>query len=371
MPVRLSYAPIRLAAIVAALSALAPGCNIINLEPTIPLHPAHQMVEAGPSLDEVLADPRTVPRELEKITLPDYVIEPPDVLLIDALKVIPKPPYRIEPLDVLQIAVEGTPPEQPINGLFAVDTGGMVQLGAAYGAVRLAGMTIEEATSAIDRHLRIVLTAPRVSVSLAQTAGQQQIVGEHLVGQDGTVNLGTYGTVYVTGMTVDQAREAIETHLANLPRGLQNPKISVNVFEYRSKAYYVITESTGAGDRVVRLPVMGNETVLDAMSLVGGTTQLSSKTIWVARPAPGDVHCDQILPVNWREITRGGSTRTNYQVLPGDRIFIAEDRMIAMEATIAKMTAPFERMFGLVLLGAQAVQVTNRFPRGFQSFGGF
>jgi polysaccharide export outer membrane protein len=368
MPARRPFAAIRLAAILAGLLAAAPGCHLVNLEPTVPLHPEHQMVEAGGAMDHVFSDPTSVPRELEKITLPDYIIEPPDVLLIDALKVIPKPPYRIEPLDVLQITVDGTSQDNPINGLYAVDTGGMVQLGAAYGAVRLAGMTIEEATSAIDRHLRIVLTAPRVSVSLAQTAGQQQIVGEHMVGQDGTVNMGTYGTVYVTGMTIEQAREAIESHLSQF---LQNPKISVNIFEYRSKSYYVITESTGAGDRVVKLPVTGNETVLDAMSLVGGTTQLSSKTIWVARPAPGDVHCDQILPVSWREITRGGSTRTNYQVLPGDRIFVAEDRLVAMESTIAKMTAPFERMFGLVLLGAQAVQVTNRFPRGFQSFGGF
>ena len=350
-----------------AIVLVAPGCHLVNLEPTVPLHPEHQVVEAAGPDENFLANPSTVPRELQKITLPDYVIEPPDVLTIDALKVIPKPPYRIEPLDVLQIAVEGTPPDQPINGLFAVDTGGMVQLGASYGAVRLAGMTIEEATSAIDRHLRIILSAPRVSVSLAQTAGQQQIIGEHMVAQDGTVNLGTYGSVYVTGMTVEQARDKIQDHLAEF---LQNPKISVNIFEFRSKAYYVITESTGAGDRVVRLPVTGNETVLDAMSLVGGTTQLSSKNIWIARPAPGDVRCDQILPVNWREITRGGSTRTNFQVLPGDRIFIAEDRMLAIDATISRLTAPFERMFGLALLGAQAVQTTNRFPRGFQSFGG-
>jgi polysaccharide export outer membrane protein len=352
-----------------AVALFASGCHLVNLEPTIPLHPGHQVVESGTADESFLTDPTTVPRELQKITLPDYVIEPPDVLTIDALKVIPKSPYRIEPLDVLQIAVEGTPPDQPINGLFAVDTGGMVQLGAMYGAVRLAGMTIEEATSAIDRHLRIVLSAPRVSVSLAQTAGQQQIVGEHMVAQDGTVNLGTYGAVYVTGLTIEQARDAVQEHLSKF---LQNPKISINIFEFRSKAYYVITESTGAGDRVVRLPVTGNETVLDAMSLVGGTTQLSSKNIWIARPAPGDVHCDQILPVNWREITRGGSTRTNFQVLPGDRIFIAEDRLLGIDATIAKMTAPFERMFGLMLLGSQAIQVANRFPRGFQTgFGGF
>src|SRR5262249_20302890 len=45
-----------------------------------------------------------IPRELTKVTLPEYVVEPPDILLIDAVRVVPKPPYRIEPLDVLYIS---------------------------------------------------------------------------------------------------------------------------------------------------------------------------------------------------------------------------------------------------------------------------
>ena len=36
-----------------------------------------------------------VGRELEKVSLPPYVIEPPDILTIEALRVVPKAPYRI------------------------------------------------------------------------------------------------------------------------------------------------------------------------------------------------------------------------------------------------------------------------------------
>jgi len=79
--------------------------------------------------------------------------------------------------------------------------------------------------------------------------------------------------------------------------------------------------------------------------------------------------CDAILPVDWKEITAGAATATNYQVLPGDRIFIAENKMIALDAAINKMVAPFERIFGVSLLGAQAVQTMNRFPFGFQGQG--
>jgi polysaccharide export outer membrane protein len=301
------------------------------------------------------------PKELEKTALPPYIVEPPDVLLIDAVKLVPKSPYKIEPLDVLQVFVENTLLDQPIAGLYAVDPGGMLNLGPAYGSVKVTGLSVEEAQAAVEKHLRVPLRQPRVSLSLAQTAGQQQIVGEHLVGPDGTVNLGMYGTVFVLGMTINEAREAIQKHLSSF---LEDPKISVDVFAYNSKVYYVVMEGAGQGDRLFRFPVTGNETVLDAMSQVGGMAAMSSKNIWIARPAPPGSECKQILPVNWREVTRAGSSQTNYQILPGDRVFIAEDRLVALDTTVNKMTAPFERVFGFLLLSAQSLQTMQRFPKG-------
>ena len=58
---------------------------------------------------------------------------------------------------------------------------------------------------------------------------------------------------------------------------------------------------------------------------------MTSKTIWVARPAPGDCGQDQILPVNWDAIAHGGITDTNYQILPGDRVYIATTALVAVE----------------------------------------
>jgi polysaccharide biosynthesis/export protein len=201
---------------------------------------------------------------------------------------------------------------------------------------------------------------------LAATAGQQQITGEHLVGPDGTIKLGTYGSVYVTGMTLDQAQAAVERHLTEF---LEDPKVSVDVFAYNSKVYYIITEGAGLGDRVDRLPITGNETVLDAISQINGLSRLSSKKIWIARPAPGGMECDQILPVCWEDITKGAATATNYQVLPGDRIFIAEDHLVRLDTGISKLLSPFERIFGFTLLGVQTVGATRRLPddqgRGF------
>jgi polysaccharide export outer membrane protein len=310
----------------------------------------------------------SVPTEKDKSTLPTYIIEPPDILMIDAVKLVPKAPYHIEPLDVVQIQVANPLIDQPIAGPYPVDPDGAVDLGPAYGKVLVEGQTMDEAQHTIETHLKSILRDPQVSVTLSQSSGQQQIAGEHLVAPDGMVNLGTYGLIYVAGMTIMEAKDAIEQQLSKY---LEKPRVSVDIFSYNSKVYYVITEGAGFGDSLSRVPITGNETVLDALAQVNGLSRLSSKNIWISRPTPGDVCCDQILPVDWNEITKGASTATNYQVLPGDRIFIAENKIIALDTWMDQLSQPIERLFGTSLLGAQAIQTMNRFPKGGGAGGGF
>ena len=44
-----------------------------------------------------------------------------------------------------------------------------------------------------------------------------------------------------------------------------------------SKVYYIITDGAGSGEQVFRFPVTGSETVLDAISQIGGLPPVSSK----------------------------------------------------------------------------------------------
>ncbi len=289
--------------------------------------------------------------ENSKISLPHYVIEPPDILEIDAIKVVPKAPYKIEPLDYLGINVNGTLRDQPILGTYGVEPGGGVNLGPSYGRVQVSGLTLEEASEAINHQLSRTLKQPQVSVTLAASSGQQQINGQHRVGPDGTVNLGEYGTVAVTGMTVEQAKQAIETHLTQF---LDKPEVSVDVFNYASKVYYIIGQGAGYGDSLARLQITGNETVLDAIAQLGTLSRLESKRIWIARPTPGG--CDQILPVHWNDITQNGATTTNYQIMPGDRIYLAENKLILADSIVNKILSPVERLFGFATLGVESVE---------------
>lgn len=299
--------------------------------------------------------PNDTPRELKKVSLPTYKIEPPDILLIEVVNAVPKAPYRMRALDVLHIEATGVLPQKPILGNYTLESGGMVYLGDPYGYIQVSNMTLEEASQAITEHLKknSLLRNPEVSVSLAQFAAQQLITGEHMVGPDGYVTLGVYGDVYVTGMTREQARQAIEEHLSE---HLESPEVSVDVFSYNSKFYFLVVQGAGHGDGITRVPITGNETVLDAVAQIQGIQSFSSKNIWVARPAPPEHGCAQILPVDWHGITQRADVKTNYQIMPGDRVYVAEDKWYASYSYVSKIIAPFERAFGFILLGASMGQ---------------
>lgn len=299
------------------------------------------------------------PREKSMTSLPAYRVEPPDILMVEMLKMVPLPPYRIDIFDVLQIRVLGTLLDQPIDGFFLVEGEGIVTLGPAYGRVRVAGMTVEQASEAIRVKLNEVLSKPEVSVQLARTEGTAPVTGEYMVGPDGTINLRQYGTLHVAGKTVTEIRLEMQKLLSQY---FDSPEASVDVRQFNSKVFYVITEGAGLGDNVRRIPVTGNDTVLDALSAVDGLSQVSSADIWVARPAPGGFGCEQIMPVDYDSIARGGSSATNYQLMPGDRVFIAEDNLIALNTYISKVTAPIERLLGIASLGTSSI-------RGMQTLG--
>jgi polysaccharide export outer membrane protein len=312
-----------------------------------------------PAVEEPVPAALTPPREKSMVSLPPYRVEPPDLLQIEVLKMVPRPPYRAGVYDVLQVQVIGTLLDQPIDGYYLIEAEGVVNLGAAYGKVRVAGMTIEQITDAITAHLGQILRNPEVSVQLARATGMQPISGVYLVAADGTVNLRQYGAVHVAGRTVAEIQEILQRHLGQF---LDAPDVAVDVASYNSKVFYLVTEGAGLGDSVRRLPVTGNDTVLDAISQVGGLSQVSSKQIWVARPAPGGVGCEQILPVDWDAITAGASSESNYQLMPGDRVFIAEDKVSALTNFIAKLLGPAQQVAGFSSLTTSTI-------RGYQTLG--
>jgi hypothetical protein len=129
----------------------------------------------------------------------------------------------------------------------------------------------------------------------------------------------------------------------------------------------VIADGGGQGAQVARIPVTGNETVLDAMSVLGGLPAQGSRyRIWIARPAPAGEKADQILPIDWVGITRLGRTDTNYQMLPGDRLFVQAQPMVTFGTVVNRVLQPIEQVFGFALF---ANSLYNQLRLGVNAFG--
>jgi polysaccharide export outer membrane protein len=204
--------------------------------------------------------------------------------------------------------------------------------------------------------------------------------GPHLVGPDGTVRVGVYGSAVVAGQTLDQARMTIsELIFARTrqtkkddfkldplaPKNIDDPSkltlddvykyTSVDVYAYNSKQFFIIADGGGLGEQVVTLPITGNDYVLNAIGKINGLPLVSSKHhIWVARlNCPG---CPEtLLPVDWLDITKRGGGATNWQIKPGDRIYVQADAVRTFNNQLAKFLAPVNQLFGATLLGSQTI----------------
>lgn len=134
---------------------------------------------------------------------------------------------------------------------------------------------------------------------------------------DGSIDLGRFGRLIVAGRTLEQ----IESDVAAAVRAVEREGGAVNVrlVNPQSAVYYVLGEVNSPGS----FPFVGRETVLDAILSAGGLTDKASPcNIILGRPST-PCGCRTVIPICYNNIVQQGDTSTNYQVMPGDRIFVA------------------------------------------------
>ena len=224
-----------------------------------------------------------LPREFSKVSMPDYVVEPPDLILVEVLEALPG---------------------RPISGERLVRPDGKISLGF-YGEVFVAGLTVPEVKEKLVLHLRKQIP--------------DEVLG--LIEQDPDGNF----------INVD-------------PK--ESNRVFVDVTAYNSKYYYIQGDVAVPG----RLPITGNETVLDAINYAGGLIPTASpQNIRLVRPAPPGACCEQVLPVNLAAIISGGDPTTNYQLMPGDRIMVYRDPIVRTTILVDRLAAPFQTVLNSML----------------------
>ena len=159
-------------------------------------------------------------------------------------------------------------------------------------------------------------------------------LGTLTVQQDGVIDLGFAGDVYVVGLTLEEIELKIAQQLTAAAMQ-QNQKIdqpyrvSVRLTNVQSKYYYVM----GAVMTQGRFPIKGNETVLDAILQAGLKTNSLPEKAYLVRPhPPGEP--DQVLKIDWCGIKERGDTLTDYQLFPGDRVVVPGTKPPGLIATL-------------------------------------
>jgi protein involved in polysaccharide export with SLBB domain len=245
-------------------------------------------------------------------------LEPPDIINVEAIHLAPRAPYKLRVFDVVIVSVLGTPSTDPIDGPFTVEPGGNIVLGSFYGSIKIEGLSKGDATDAIFQYLTsdgVKLINPVVSVKLARMGDMQLVDGNHTVGPDGYISLGSYGRVSVNGLTLQECKVAVESRLAN---SLDKPQVVVEVQQMNSKKFYIVTRHPGH-DQVIQFPYTGNDTVMGALS-AEGMPMMSQFNIKHVRPRDGE---PTVTPLQWDKILMSKSGYgDNLQLLPDDRIFL-------------------------------------------------
>ena len=217
------------------ICGLAAGCAS-GPGGSVSLFPAgHDLLPEAEEFRRYAPMPAPVPRELQKITISPYVVEPGDVIVV-------------EPLD-------------------------------------------------FDSPLRLPV--------------------DQTVMVDGTIDLGRYGRFVVAGRTIEEVEEIVQAAIDAVEP--ETAPINVRLVSAQGALFYVVGEVNAPG----AYPLIGRETVLDALMTAGGLTDRADHCgIVLARPSLPE-GCRTVLPVCFDQIVQLGDTATNYQIMPGDRIFVA------------------------------------------------
>ncbi|MDJ0553595.1 MAG: polysaccharide biosynthesis/export family protein [Microcoleaceae cyanobacterium MO_207.B10] len=151
--------------------------------------------------------------------------------------------------------------------------------------------------------------------------------GQHQVQIDGTLNLPLIGNVSVRGMTLDEAKEVIQTKYGEY---LQIPIVNLNLLAARPLKIAIAGEVQSPGSYTISPIVSQNgdnqsgtqlPTVTKALRVAGGiTTSADIRQIKIRRSqlnAP-----EQVININLWELLRGGDLRQDISLRDGDTLFV-------------------------------------------------
>jgi|ERR1700721_1463279 polysaccharide biosynthesis/export protein len=129
---------------------------------------------------------------------------------------------------------------------------------------------------------------------------------------DGKISLPLLDDVQAAGLTPKQLAVSVTE---KLKKYIADPRVTVVVTAINSKRVFMVGEVLHAGP----MSMLPNMTVLQALSTAGLSQFANTKKIYVLRTVAGK---EEKMPVNYRELVKGGQIEKNYVLQPGDTIVV-------------------------------------------------
>jgi polysaccharide biosynthesis/export protein len=227
----------------------------------------------------------------------EYVVEPPDLLLVEVLEALPG---------------------RPISGERLVRPDGKISLGW-FGDVYVAGLTVPQVKEKIVLHLRKYMADSALGLAV-----EDKTDDEAAVPPAPPQRANSFGESPTPPSTSEKGKPG--GPLSPVPSGEQKNRVEprdtdrvfVEVTASNSKVYYTLGEMSMPG----RLPITGRERILDAINLVGGLTPEADHDQVFLYRQPADGGAVETLKIDIDGIMLGDDLSTNYQLQPSDRLVV-------------------------------------------------
>ncbi len=243
----------------------------------------------------------------------EYVVEPPDLILVEVLEALPG---------------------RPISGERLVRPDGKISLGF-YGDVYVAGLTLREIKEKIILHLRKYLPDETLGLLVEEgtdemddtdipppSTGEGRSPFDRSRAEEGPMPPAGGGENPFQLQRDDEKPKSDVPHpgapseQARHVEPRDSDRVFVDVTAYNSKNYYMQGEFLVTG----RLPVTGQERVLDAINFAGGLMpDADHDQVFLYREGAKGAPV-RTFKIDIDQILLGDDLSTNYQVLAGDKI---------------------------------------------------
>ena len=304
---------IAICAFILLITVCSTGCSTLSSLGLPFGTPRNRLLKSAKEISEIPGHGILAPKELAITPMPGYVVEIGDTLAIETVS--------------FDASIR-------LPGDQIVKPDGTISLGE-FGNVLVTGKSIEsiesELQSIIDREITATEEAgfqrdrsdkEREKQDLGEVAELEFESGESDESDNGSDDTSDIGVIDFDEnrsqqAELDEQRERREFE-RRLKLKLSQNQVSVRLTNWDSKKIYVLGEVNTPGS----FNFIGNETVLDAILEAGGlSAKANHHAIIVSRPSNcGD--CRTVMKVCYDHIVQLGDASTNYQLHPGDRVFV-------------------------------------------------